>query len=215
MHLANTRIYFPSEDGMLGEAFFERPPASALDISRVDMMMLFKPRNSALESELMTVTISLPKPVPDSAINDHMLLDVPIPRDHESDAEADSPSRRPWQANPTGIPRSPSSSSSSAEPSLGFFRLGKEGQRGVALLSSWRDRPKNIKALRAPSGLLRPTYTHTLEDPRAWTSHSSVSIILEQLGWADWVPIARSCASSWDINRSTGGPKERARPPKF
>ncbi|KAK1503010.1 hypothetical protein CTAM01_04999 [Colletotrichum tamarilloi] len=34
--LSNTRIYFPSEVGLLGKTLCKRPPASVLDVSRVD-----------------------------------------------------------------------------------------------------------------------------------------------------------------------------------
>lgn len=34
--LSNTRIYFPSEVGLLEKTIFERPPASTLDVSRVN-----------------------------------------------------------------------------------------------------------------------------------------------------------------------------------
>ncbi|KAK1489530.1 hypothetical protein CABS01_12681 [Colletotrichum abscissum] len=34
--LSNTRIYFPSEIGLLGKTLCKRPPASVLDVSRVD-----------------------------------------------------------------------------------------------------------------------------------------------------------------------------------
>lgn len=34
--LSNTRIYFPSEVGLLGKSLSKRPPASALDVSPVN-----------------------------------------------------------------------------------------------------------------------------------------------------------------------------------